>query len=122
MSLHSFVDSSGLLHVGSRQRNSNSTYESRHPVNGKHPLTRLHLRLLNVGPTLLSISAIPYHTMSFVLSLGNVSPVRLKAAKPPSQMLGQLSIKRITPGSVFDMVGVAYAGQPSMVMCVSQPL
>ena len=31
-------------------------------------------------------------------------------ARPKPQMLGQLPIERITPGAVFDKVGVDYAG------------
>ena len=63
LSLHPFVDSSGLLRVGGRRKLSMSPYHSKHPIilAGKHPLTRLiirteHLRLLHAGPTLLASS------------------------------------------------------------------
>ena len=35
---------------------------------------------------------------------------RRYTARPNPQMLGQLPVERITPGSVFDRVGVDYAG------------
>lgn len=35
---------------------------------------------------------------------------RRQSIKPQLQMLGQLSVERITPGPVFDKVGVDYAG------------
>ena len=122
ISLHPFLDSSVLLRVGGRQRRSQNSYESKHPLilHGKHPLTSLiirteHLRLLHAGPTLLSASlSLRYHIV------GGRNVVRLitrecvicrrSSAKPQPQMLGQLPIERITPGLVFDTVGVDYAG------------
>ena len=62
-SLHPFVDSSGLLHVGGRGRNTEMSYSITHPVilPGKHPITSLlisseHQRLMHAGPTLLAAS------------------------------------------------------------------
>ena len=122
LSLNPFVDSSGLLRVGGRQRLSKSTYESKHPVilSGKHPLTRLiirteHLRLLHAGPTLLSASLSQrYHIVGGRNVVRSITrkcvTCRRKAVKPCPQMLGQLPIERITPGPVFNKVGVDYAG------------
>ena len=64
LSLHPFLDSSGILRDGGRQQNSRLSYASLHPVilHGKHPITKLiiraeHLRLLHAGPTLLTLSS-----------------------------------------------------------------
>ena len=61
LSLHPFLDSLHLLHVGGRVQNSSMSYSTQHPVilHRKHPITRLiihseHLRLLHAGPTLLA--------------------------------------------------------------------
>ena len=122
LSLNPFVDSSGLLRVGGRQRLSKSTYESKHPVilSGKHPLTRHiicteHLRLLHAGPTLLSASMSQrYHIVGGRNVVRSITrecvTCRCKAVKPCLQLLGQLPIDCITPGPVFDKVGVNYAG------------
>lgn len=120
-----------MLRVGGRQRNSSFTYESKHPfiLSGKHPLTRLiirteHLRLLHAGPTLLSASLSQrYHVIGGRNVIRSVTrecvTCRRNAAKPQSQMFGQLPIERVTPGPVFDKVGVDFA---NMVMYVNQPL
>ena len=51
--LHPFIDSNGLVRVGSRIQNAKISYDLKHPIilHGKHPVTRLiisteHLRLL----------------------------------------------------------------------------
>ena len=82
-------------------------------------LTRLivrteHLRLLYAGPTLLSASLSQrYHIVggrSCIRSITRECVVcRRKAVKPQPQLLGQLPIERVTPGPVFDKVGVDYA-------------
>ena len=132
LSLHPFVDSSGLLSVGGRQRLSKSTYESKHPVilSGNHPLTRLiirteHLRLLHAGPTLLSASLSQrYHIVGGRNVIRSIArecvTCRHKAVKPCPQMLGLLPIERVTPGPVFDKFGVDYAG-PGLVKYVRKP-
>ena len=55
-----FIDESGILRVGGRQRHAKIPYSKIHPVilHGKHPVTKLlirseHRRLLHAGPTLL---------------------------------------------------------------------
>ena len=74
-----------------------------------------HLCLLHAGPTLLSASLSQrYHIVgghSRIRSITRECVVcRRKAVKPQPQLLGQLPIKRVTPGPVFDKVGVDYAG------------
>ena len=117
LSLHPFLDSSGILRVRGREQNSKLSYSNLHPVilHGKHPVTKLiirteHLRLLHAGPTLLTSSLcrclyiIGCHKI--VRSITRACTVcRRNAAKPKPQMLGQLPIERTTPDSVFERVG-----------------
>ena len=122
LSLHPFLDSSGILRVGGREQNSKLSYSSLHPVilHGKHPVTKLpirteHLRLLHAGPTLLTSSLCCHlHIIGcrkIVRSITCACTVcRRNSAKPQPQMLGQLPIERTTPDSVFEKVGVDYAG------------
>ena len=122
LSLSPLIDSFGLLRVGGRQQLSKSSYESQHPIilHGKHPLTRLiirteHVRLLHAGPTLLAASlACRYHIIGGRRIVRSVTRAcitcRRNSARPQPQMMGQLPIERITPGPVFDKVGIDYAG------------
>ena len=122
LSLHPFLDSSGILRVGGREQNSKLSYSSLHPVilHGKHPVTKLlirteHLRLLHAGPTLLTSSLCRHlHIIGcrkIVRSITRACTIcRRNSAKPQPQMLGQLPIERTTPDSVFEKVGVDYAG------------
>ena len=126
LSLHPFVDSDGILRVGGRETHSKLPYSRMHPIilHGKHPLTKLiirseHLRMLHAGPTLVS-SALTcrFHIIflrKIVRSLiRQCVTCRRRAIRPKPQMLGQLPFERVTPGSVFEKVGVDYAG-PIMV-------
>ena len=123
MSLQPFIDDSDILRVGGRkQLSQTSNYQSRPGI--LHPLTHLmirheHQRLLHAGPTLLSASL--SRRCHIVGGRKVVRSVARKCiichrytARPKPQMLGQLPIKRITPGSVFDKVRVDYAG-PLMI-------
>ena len=97
-------------------------YHSKYPIilAGKHPLTRLvirteHLCLLHAGPTLLASSlSRQYHIVGGRNTVRSITRAcvtcRRDAVRPQPQMLGQLPIERITPGPVFDKVGVDYAG------------
>ena len=122
LSLHPILDSDKLLHIGGRQQNSKLAFSALHPLilPGKHQVTKLivqteHLRLLHAGPTLLSASlSRRYHIIrsrNIVRSItrGCVT-CRRQSARPDPQKLGQLPIERITPDSVFDRIGVDYAG------------
>ena len=121
--LQPFIDDSDILRVsGRRQLSQTSNYRSRHPaiLHGKHPLTHLmirdeHRRLLHAGPTLLTASLSRfYHIVGGRKVIRSVArkciTCRKYTARPKPQMLGQLPVERITPGSVFDKVGVDYAG------------
>ena len=120
--LHPFLDSNNLLRVGGRQQYSKFSYSNRHPLilHGKHPLTKLiirskHQRLLHAGPTLLTTSLCRrYHITGCRKTIHSITrgciTCRRTSARPQPQMLGQLPIERITPGSVFDQTGVDYVG------------
>ena len=122
LALHPFVDSDGVLRVGGRECNSNLAYSQMHPVilHGKQVLTRLiirseHLRLLHAGPTLVFSSlSRRFHILGMKKTVRSVvrqcTTCRRHSTKPSPQMLGQLPPKRITPGIVFEKVGVDYAG------------
>lgn len=122
LSLHPYVDSDGVLRVGGRRCNSKLSYSRMHPIilHGKHPLIRLlvrseHLHLLHAGPTLL-LSALTqrFHIIGMKKTIRSVTRqcivCRRRSAKSSPQMLGQLPLERVTPGSVFEKVGVDYAG------------
>ena len=93
-----------------------------HPVilHGKHSITKLlvkteHVRLLHAGPTLLSASiGRRFHIVQLRKIVRSATQrcvkYRRHAVKPVPQMMGQLPLERITPGCVFERVGVDYAG------------
>ena len=120
--LHPFLDAEDLIRVGGREQNSNRAYSTQHPIilHSRHPITRLiirseHLRLLHAGPTLLSCSLNRrFHIIGGRKIIRSVTRAcvtcRRHAAKPQSQMMGQVPTERVTPDLVFDRVGVDYAG------------
>ena len=122
LALHPFLDSFGVLRVGGRQQNSKLSFSSLHPaiVHGKHPVTKLiirseHLRLLHAGPALLtSTLSRRLHIVGYRKVIRSITRAcvvcRRQSARPQPQMLGQLPIERTTPDSVFEKVGVDYAG------------
>ena len=74
-----------------------------------------HSRLLHAGPTAVAASlSRRYHIVGCHRSVRLITrkciTCRRTSAKPRNQMLGQLPIERITPDSVFERVGVDYAG------------
>ena len=120
--LRPFVDSNEVLRVGGRECNSKLDYSQMHPriLPGNQHLTRLiirleHIRLFHAGPTLVfsSLSRRFYiigmkKTVRTVIRQCIVC--RRCSTKPSPQMLGQLPLERVTPGAVFEKVGVDYAG------------
>ena len=122
LSLHPILDSDNLLRVGGRQQNSKLLFSVLHPLilHGEHQVTKLivqteHVRLLHAGPTLLSSSlGRRYHIIRSRNVIRSVTrgcvTCRRHSAKPSPQQLGQLPIERITPDSIFDKIGVDYAG------------
>ena len=128
LSLRPFIDSSGLLRVGSQQQNSQMSYSQKHPIilHHNHCLTHLivssaHLRLLHAGPTLLTASlASHYHILGYRKLVRSTTrgcvTCRKLSAKPSSQLMGQFPLERLTPGPVFDTVGIDFAG-PVQTKC-----
>ena len=120
--LHPFVDSSMLIRVGGREQNSKASYASQHPIilHGKHPLTKLiilseHQRLLHAGAQLLtSMLSRRFHIIGHRKLIRSITrgciTCRRHAVRPKPQILGQLPIERVTPDTVFDRIGVDYAG------------
>ena len=120
--LHPFMDSSGIIRVGGRKVNAPIMYSQKHPIilDGKHRITRLiirneHIRLLHAGPTLVFSSlSHRYHIISMRRIIRTVTrqcvTCRKQMARPQPQLLGQLPMERVTPGLVFERVGVDYAG------------
>ena len=122
LNLRPFVDSAGLLRVGGRQQHAKLSFSKKHPIilHHKHPLTHLivrseHIRLLHAGPTLLMASlGDRYHILGGrklirTIARGCVS-CRKITARPTPPTIGQLPIERVTPGAVFDKVGIDFAG------------
>lgn len=130
LSLHPFLDKDQMLRAGGRQEHSKLSYSKRHPIilHGKHPISKLliwseHQRLLHGGPTLVLTSlGYRFHLLNCRKTVRSVLrqcvTCRRQAIKPQPQMLGQLPAERITPDSVFDRVGIDYAG-PFLVKCGS---
>ena len=122
VSLHPFIDANCILRVGGRESNSNLSYIQTYPaiLHGNHRLTRLiihseHLRLLHAGPSLVFSSL---SRRFYVLSMKKIvrsvirkcTVFRRFSARPSPQLMGQLPSERVTPGNVFEKVGVDYAG------------
>ena len=120
--LSPFVDSSGLIRVGGRQRLGHLSSSKKHPIilHGNHPIVKLiiiseHKRLLHAGPTLVISSLgqkfhiIRIRTIARSIIRQCITCRRL-SAKPTPPILGQLPLERLTPGTVFERTGVDYAG------------
>ena len=118
--LNPFLDK-GLLRVGGREKHSKRPYDAQHPMilHAKHPILTLlvraeHVRLLHAGPLLLSASlSRRFHLVkgrNVIRSLTRAFVICRCKSRAKPQMMGQLPAERVTPGSVFDKVGVDYAG------------
>ena len=122
LTLNPILDSRKLIRVGGRVKKSKMSFSSIHPVilHQKHAVTRLivraeHLRLLHAGPTLMAASlSCRFHIVGgrrlarFVARSCIIC--RRETARPQLQLMGQLPPERITPGPVFEKVGIDYAG------------
>ena len=122
LNLRPIMDPSRLLRVGGRLENAQLHYSARHPaiLHGKHKVTKLiihseHLRLLHAGPTLVTASlSRRYHVIGSRKAVHSITRscivCRRACVKPQFQMLGQLPTERLTPGLIFEHVGIDYAG------------
>lgn len=120
--LFSFLDENGLIRAGGRIRKSELPYEQKHPIilKGSHSLAKLlikakHLELLHAGPTnTLNALSSRFHLVGGLKSVRSVTRqctiCRRKSAQPMSQQVGQLPKERVSPGRVFEKIGVDYAG------------
>ncbi len=120
--LHPFIDDSGLVRVGGRGKLSTLSYAIRHPIilPAKHAVTKLivraeHLRLVHGGATLMAASlSRKFHIIGSRRLIRTVCRgciiCRRVMARPYTQEHGQLPSDRLRPGTVFNVVGVDYAG------------
>ena len=120
--LHPFLDSNNILCVGSRESNSNLSYSCCHSMilHGKHPISKLiirseHHRLLHAGPTLLLASlSHRFHVVNLRKTVRSITrqclTCRRQTVRPQPQMMGQFPLECMTPGPVFEKVGLDYAG------------
>ena len=119
LTYYPFLD---VLQVGGRLQKAKLAFSERHPVllPANHKVTELiitseHLRLMHAGPTLVSASLFRrFRILGGRRVIRNVTSkcvtCRKVAAKPRPQIHGQLSANRVNPGSIFDCVGIDYAG------------
>ena len=120
--LRPFLDNTNVLRVGGRISNAELSLSQCHPmiIHGKHPLARLlihseHKQLLHAGPTLLMSSINRrFHVIGLRQAVHSITRqcdiCRRRAARTGYQLMGQVPKERLAPGSVFDQVGVDYAG------------
>ncbi len=120
--LRPFLDDGKLLSVGGRLHNSQFPYAQRHPLIlcGKHCLTKLiirdeHLRLLHAGQTPVNASlGRRFHIVGQCSAVRSIIHAcvqcRRTSARPQPPPMGQLPPQRITPGIIFENVGIDYAG------------
>ena len=121
-SLNPFVDPVGLFRVCGRLHNFKLPYNHIHPIilHGDYSSTKLivrseHLRMLHAGPTLLSTTAsLRFHIIGCRRLIHSITrsciPCRRLTVWPQHQLMGRLSMERVTQGSVFEQVCVDYAG------------
>ena len=120
--LYPFLDEDGLLRAKGRIENSQVPHQQKHPLilKGNHAFTKLlirmeHVRLLHGGPTqvLTSLSS-KYYIIGGYKSIRSITrqctTCRRNNARTTSQLVGQLPKERVTPGPIFENVGVDYAG------------
>ena len=120
--LRPFIDPDGLLRVGGGESNSDLTYQRMHPliIHGKHTITKLiirleHVHMLHAGLTLLCSTLSNHFHILYMRKVARSIVrqcviCRCQTCKPQNQLLIQLPLERVTPGSVFQRVGVDYAG------------
>ena len=110
------------MHVGGREAHSTLSYSRMHPniLHGKHPITSLinhyeHIRLLHASSTLLtSIFLCRFSIVGVQKTVRSLAcqciTCHRQTTRPQSQMLGQLPLEHVTPGFVFEKIGVDHVG------------
>lgn len=124
--LHPFLDDIGILRVGGRLENLNSSFNSKHPIilPGKNRFSKLlisdmHISLLHAGPTLLTNSIRQNYWI-----IGQRSIIKdtvhkcLRCCRQQAglskQLMGNLPEVRITPARPFLKSGVDFCGPISL--------
>ena len=122
LSLHPFMGSDGLLHVGGRLSKAPISFFQKHPImlSPKDTLTILiltskHITLCHCGPTLLCSTVGLEFYITGVKQLArtvckNCVICKKIAAKAHQQLMGQLPEARVTEAPAFTTCGVDYAG------------
>ena len=117
-----FIDRNGIMRVGGRLSDSNRPYSFVHPIilHADHHITKLlirseHVRLLHAGPTLtMSSIGLRFRIIGLrriVRSIVRACVICKRHIHNNSyQLQGQLPPERVNPGSVFEKVGIDYAG------------
>ena len=117
LTFNPFLDKQGLLRVGGRIWLADLPYKRRHPnvLPVDHRLTKLvikseHEWLLHAGSPI--VSALLSQRFCILNSRQAISCIKCRkvAARPNSQVLGQLPADRVKPGLTFNCVGVDYSG------------
>ena len=108
--------------MGGRLANAQLSAFQKHPpiLHGKYVLTRLivtskHQELLYAGPTLMMANLnSKYHVIDAKRLTCTICKqcvvCRKAAARTDQQSMGQLPSSRVTPGSIFNNVGIDFAG------------
>ena len=122
ITLHPFIDSKGILRLSGRIGHSNRPYEKVHPIilHCNHQITKMiiraeHLCLLHAGPTMLTSSiCVRFHIIGGKRVIRDITRACVTccrySTRPQPQLMGQLPIERVTPGPIFERVGIDYAG------------
>jgi hypothetical protein len=120
--LNPYLDPDGIIRVGGRISRANLSYDRTHPIvlHGKHSITHMiitaeHHRMLHPGPSLLSASiSLKFHIINLHRVVRKVThecvTCKRYSGRVMSQQEGQLPLERITPDTVFEKVGIDYAG------------
>ena len=116
------LDQQGLLRVGGRLRQADSTFTSHHPVilHRKAHLVKLLVKQLHVnahhaGPTaLMGILSTDSHLVEAKRLIRDITrdcvTCKKVYARTLHQITGQLPSHRVNPGAVFSVVGADFAG------------
>ena len=117
-----FIDQDGLVRVGGRLANSTQSYKVIHPIilHADYRIAKLlirleHVRLLHAGPTLtMSSIGLRYRIIGLRRTVRSIIRACVTCKRhtriTSHQLQGQLPPERVNPGSVFEKVGVDYAG------------
>ena len=115
--LSPFVDSSGLIRVGGRQRLGHLSSSKKHPIilYGSHPIVKLIITQatftcrINLS-NFLTWSEVPHHSNQNHCSVYYSSVYHLPMSVSKAYTTNNWTVATLTPGPVFERTGVDYAG------------